>query len=118
MNGLPLPPVDALRRDVAVALDQLRKRLAVIEADIAALAPLRDSDRLEVARVCQAAGIPLKEIDRRDASDGRARKISRVLLALRQKGWSLDRIARATGYSARGVASNLERFSQAAVTET
>jgi hypothetical protein len=72
---------------------------------------------MEIARFCQATGITLKELDRRDASDGRARKMNRLFYALRQKGWSLDRIAKATSYSARGVASNLERFTQSAFQE-
>ena len=79
---------------------------------------LRDSDRMEIARYCQATGIAIKELDRRDASDHRARKVNRLFRALRQKGWSLDRVAKATGYSTRGVASNLERFTQSAIQET
>lgn len=111
-------PVDALRRDVTQLLAEMRKRIEAVETTLAALTPLQDSDRMEIARVCQATGVTLKEIDCRAASAGRARKVHRVFHTLRQKGWSLDRIAKATGYSTRGVASNLEKFSQSALHET
>jgi NADP-dependent 3-hydroxy acid dehydrogenase YdfG len=99
-------------------MTELRTRIEAVETQLAALVPLQDSDRLVVARVCQATGVTLKEIDCRAASAGRARKVNRVFHALRQKEWSLDRIAKGTGYTARGVASNLEKFSQSAVLET
>lgn len=117
LNNPPLHPVDALRRDVSHALTTLRTRIEAVETQLAALAPLQDSDRTEVARICQVTGATLKEIDCRAASAGRARKVHRVFSALRQKGWSFDRIAKATGYSTRGVASNLEKFSQSALQE-
>jgi hypothetical protein len=113
-----LSPVDGLRRDVIHALTPLRARIDAIETTLVALAPLKDSDRMELARVCQAKCVTPKEIDCRAASAGRARKVNQVFQTLRQKGWSLDRIAKATGYSTRGVASNLEKFSQSAVQET
>lgn len=118
LNNPPLQPVDALRRDVSHTLAALRTRIEAVETMLAALTPLQDSDRLVVARVCQATGVTLKEIDCRAASAGRARKVNRIFHALRQKGWSFDRIAKATGYSTRGVASNLEKFSQSAFQET
>lgn len=113
----PLSAIDALRRDVAHTFVETRKRIEIIETTLAALAPLQDNDRMTVARICQATGVSLQEIDRRDASAGRARKINRLFHALRQRGWSFDRIAKATDYSTRGVASNLEKFSQSAVQE-
>ena len=118
INHLSSAPVDVLRRDVVFTVNKLLARLEAVETQVAALAPLRDSDRLEVARFCQATGIAIKDLDRRDASDHRARKMNRLFRALRQKGWSLDRVAKATGYSTRGVASNLERFTQSAIQET
>ena len=117
LHHLPLSPIDALRRDVSHTLVAFQKRIEAVETQLVALAPLKDSDRMEVARVCQATGITLADIDRRDASDSRARKVNRLFRALRQKGWSFDRIAKATGYSTRGVASNLERFTQSAFQE-
>lgn len=114
----PFSPVDALRRDVAHTLTALQNRLEAVETQLAALAPMQNSDRMEIARFCQAAGIAIKDLDRRDASAHRAGKMARLFLELRQKGWSFDRIAKATGYTARGVASNLERFTQSAFQET
>jgi hypothetical protein len=111
-------PIDALRRDVAHTFVEMGKRIEAVETQLAALAPMQDSDRMEVVRICQATGTTLKDLDRRDASDHRARKMNRIFHALRQKSWSLDRIAKATGYSTRGVASNLERFTQSAFQET
>jgi hypothetical protein len=111
-------PIDALRRDVAHTFVEMGKRIEAVETQLAALAPMQDSDRMEIARFCQATGIAIKDLDRRDASDHRARKVNRIFHALRQKGWSFDRIAKATGYSTRGVASNLERFTQSAFQET
>jgi phosphoenolpyruvate carboxylase len=91
-------PVDVLRRDVVFTVKELLARLDAIETQLAALAPLlRDSDRMEIARFCQVTGITLNELDRRDASADRARKMNRVFHAFRQKGWSFDRIAKATG---------------------
>ena len=118
LHHLPLSPIDALRRDVSHTLIAFQKHIEAVETQLAALAPLKDSDRMEIAHFCQANGIILKELDRRDASDDRARKVNRLFRALRQKSWSLDRIAKATGYSTRGVASNLERFTQSAFQET
>lgn len=114
----PITAIDALRRDVAYTFGEMRKRLEAVETTLAALAPLRDSDRMEVARVSQAVGVTLKDIDRRDASDTRAQKANAVFSALRQKGWSIDRIAKATDYSTRGVAANLKKFGQSALQET
>jgi hypothetical protein len=111
-------PIDALRRDVSHTFTALQKRIEAVETQLAALAPLQDSDRMEIARYCQSTGIAIKDLDRRDASDQRARRMNRLFRALRQKSWSLDRIAKATGYSTRGVASNLERFTQSAFQET
>jgi hypothetical protein len=111
-------PVDALRRDVIHTMTAFQTRIEAIETQLAALAPMQDSDRMEVVRICQATGVTIKDLDARDASDGRARKVNRIFHALRQKGWSFDRIAKATGYSTRGVASNLERFTQSAFQET
>ena len=96
--------------EVQTAFKQLRERVQTLEHQAAALSPLLDTDRLEVARVCQQAGVMLKDLEGRAASEARARAANRVFTALRQRGWSLDRIAKATGYSTRGVASNLERF--------
>ena len=109
--SLPLPPVDQLRHDVHVALFDISRRLTTLETQVAALAPLQDSDRLAVARVCQAVGATLSDLAGRSANDNRAKAVNQVFRALRQQGWSLDRISHATGYSTRGVASNLERFS-------
>jgi predicted phage gp36 major capsid-like protein len=114
----PSSAVDALRRDVTHTLVEMRKRIEAVETTLAALAPLQDSDRMELARVCQATGVSLKEIDRREASADRARKVNCVFRTLRERGWSFDRVAKATGYTARGVASNLEKFTQSAVQET
>jgi hypothetical protein len=117
LNNATWNPIDVLRRDVAFTFDEMRKRIEAVETKLAALAPMQDSDRMEVVRMCQATGITIKELDRRDASDHRARKVNRIFHALRQKGWSFDRVAKATGYSTRGVASNLERFTQSALHE-
>ena len=118
LHQIPLSPIDALRRDVIHTFTAFQKRIEAVETQLAALTPMQDSDRMEVARVCQAQAVSLKEIDCRAASAGRARKVNRIFHALRQKSWSLDRIAKATGYSTRGVASNLERFTQSAFQET
>ena len=118
LNNPTWNPIDVLRRDVAFTFDEMRKRIEAVETQLAALAPMQDSDRMEVVHICQATGITIKELDRRDASDQRARKANRIFHALRQKGWSFDRVAKATGYSTRGVASNLERFTQSALQET
>ncbi len=103
--------LDAFARDGAKSLAQLRSRLEALEHQVAALAPLRDSDRLAVAQACKQAGATLADLQGRAASPVRAKAANRVMRILRDGGWSLDRIARATGYSARGVASNLEHFS-------
>jgi hypothetical protein len=118
LNNPTWHPIDVLRRDVIHTLTAFQKRIEAVETQLAALAPMQDSDRMEVVCICQATGITIKELDRRDASDHRARKVNRIFHALRQKGWSFDRIAKATGYSTRGVASNLERFTQSAFQET
>ncbi len=118
LNNPTWHPIDVLRRDVSYTLTAFQKRIEAVETQLAALAPLQDSDRMEIAHICQATGIPIKDLNRRDASDHRARKVNRIFHALRQKGWSFDRIAKATGYSTRGVASNLERFTQSAFQET
>ena len=67
-----ISPIDSLRRDVAHTLTALLKRIEAVETQLAALAPMQDSDRMEVARVCQALAVSLKEIDCRAASAGRA----------------------------------------------
>jgi hypothetical protein len=97
-------------REVSGALAQLRARVDAVERQVAALAPLLNSDRLEVAKACKEAGATLQDLECRSASSHRARSVNRVMTILRKKGWSLDRIGRATGYSARGIASNLARF--------
>ena len=102
--------LDAFVLDMRKALVQLRERIDALERQTAALAPLLDSDRLEVARVCQKIGVALKDLHGRVATEERAQAANHVFKALRQSEWSFDRIGRATGYSARGIASNLERF--------
>ena len=102
--------LNAFAAGVGKAFAELRARVAALEHQTAALAPMLDSDRLEVARACQQAGVTLADLESRAASTARAQTVNRVFSALRQRGWSLDRIAKATGYSTRGVASNLERF--------
>ena len=105
-----LTQFDAFIQDVRKAFAQLRERIDALELQTVALSPLLDSDRLEVARVCQQASVTLKDLEGRTATKERAQAANRVFKVLRQRGWSLDRIGRATGYSSRGVASNLERF--------
>ena len=118
LNNPTWHPIDVLRRDVICTVAALQKRIEAVETQLAALAPLQDSDRMEIARFCQTAEFTLKELNRRDTNAVRAIKVNELFRSLRQKGWSLDRIAKATGYSTRGVASNLERFTQSAFQET
>ena len=100
-------PLQALAGEVSVALADIRRRLDALEAQANALAPLLESDRLEVARTCSEVGATADDIRSRSTSATRAEAVRRVFKALRCKGWPVDRIARATGYTARGVASNL-----------
>lgn len=107
---MTLYELDGFVADVCKAFAQQRERMAALEQKVAALAPLINSDRLEVARACQQVGATLADLEGRVASTARAQAVNRVFRVLRARGWSLDRIARATTYSTRGVASNLERF--------
>jgi hypothetical protein len=103
--------VEDLHGVFSATMADVWRRLDSLEAEVAALTPLPDSDRTKVARVCKIVGSTLANLDGRSANSDRARAANRVFRALREQGWSADRIGRATGYSARGITSNLLRFS-------
>jgi hypothetical protein len=98
------------RNELAAENEELRNRLVTVEAQATALAPLVESDRLEVARVCQALSVKPETLQARGSHPGRAEAANKVFRALRAKGWSVDRIAKATSYGVRGVQLNLARF--------
>ena len=88
-------------------LERLAGNLTALETNVLALAPLRDPDRLALARACKAQGVSVEIFQRRVPSKDRAAKVRMVFRELKQSGPSVDRIARVTGYTARGVVANL-----------
>jgi hypothetical protein len=88
-------------------LERLAGNLAALESDVRAMAPLRDPDRVALSRVCKAQGVSVEILQRRVPSKERAAKVRGVFRELKLIGLSVDRIARVTGYSSRGVVANL-----------
>jgi len=105
------PEVEDLYNVLVATMEDVWRRLGSLEAEVAALTPLQDSDRIKVALICKAVGSTLADLDGRRATSDRAEAANRVFRALRDEGWSADRIGRATGYSTRGITANLSRFS-------
>jgi hypothetical protein len=101
--------IEAAQKQAAEA--DLAQRVQGLEAKLAALLPMVDPDRLEVARVCQRLGVPIATLRGRENSATRAAQVARVFQAIRELGWSFDRVASATHFTARGVQLNLKRFS-------
>lgn len=85
------------------------KRLVKLEADLARTLAAISPDVAEVGAVCRKVGLPVEQLHRKTPDPERVKKVQAVFLALRKKGWSIGRIARATTYSTRGVQVNLKR---------
>lgn len=114
--------IDALEYRIAQALEdldqrykgiigQLTTRVKSMEARLDALNAVMPPDIQTVARTCQALGLSLESLRQRQAKTVHATKVNLLFNQLRKQGWSADRIARATGYTSRGVVANLHRFS-------
>ena len=106
-----LTPLENLAQQLSTALAGIRERLTRLEVQTDALACLVGRDTEEAARIAKSLGIRLADLRRISREGTPGQPANRLFLELRKRGWSFDRIARATGYSARGVQGNLRRVS-------
>ena len=105
-----LPPLEALAHQVSQALAEIRDRLTKLETRTDTLMTRIGRDGEETARIARGMGIHLADLKKVGGEGKGGASANRLFVELRRRGWSYDRIARGTGYSARGVHGNLRRF--------
>lgn len=96
--------------ELSARLDQIEAVLAKVETAALITSLPQQDDRLTIAEVCRRLDMPWDYLAKRSPDPRRGRAVAEIFRALREIGWSHYRIAKASGYTPRGVTSNLAKY--------